>query len=57
MAGTPISSIDGLIAATAHTHNLVVVTRNVEDFRASGVPVYDPWGKEVDEELGLTPHF
>jgi hypothetical protein len=36
--------MDALIAATAHVHDLVVVTRNVKDFEASGVPVLDPFG-------------
>lgn len=34
---------DALIAATALVHGLTVVTRNTKDFRASGVPVFDPW--------------
>ncbi len=31
-AGTPMSSIDSLIAATTYTHNLTLSTRNEEDF-------------------------
>ncbi|MDR6970165.1 type II toxin-antitoxin system VapC family toxin [Leifsonia shinshuensis] len=34
---------DALIAATAEVANLVVVTRNVRDFEAFGVPLFDPW--------------
>ncbi|MEB3361439.1 MAG: type II toxin-antitoxin system VapC family toxin [Synechococcaceae cyanobacterium] len=34
---------DGLIAATALVHNLVVVTRNLADFEASGVKLLNPW--------------
>lgn len=41
--GTPISSVDALLAATALHHNLVVVTRNVRDFKKTGVPVLNPW--------------
>src|SRR5574337_1512198 len=34
---------DGLIAATALVHGLVVVTRNVADFEPTGVRIFDPW--------------
>ena len=34
---------DGLIAATALVHRMTVVTRNVAHFRATGVPVLNPW--------------
>ena len=34
---------DGLIAATAVVHSLVVVTRNLADFEATGVPLLNPW--------------
>ena len=34
---------DGLIAATALEHNLVVVTRNLADFEAIGVRLLNPW--------------
>lgn len=34
---------DALIAATALTHGLTVVTRDVEDFAPTGVAVLNPW--------------
>jgi predicted nucleic acid-binding protein len=34
---------DGLIAATALVHGMTVVTRNVNDFASTGVPVLNPW--------------
>lgn len=41
--GRPLAAVDGLLAATAATHGLTFVTRNVADVRATGVPVLDPW--------------
>jgi hypothetical protein len=35
---------DAMIAATARTHDLTVVTRNVADFEPFGVRVLDPFG-------------
>ena len=34
---------DALIAATALVHGMCVVTRNVEDFQATGVGILNPW--------------
>lgn len=34
---------DAMIAATARVHGLTVVTRNVADFRAFGVPLLNPF--------------
>jgi len=34
---------DGLIAATALVHGMLVVTRNVRDFEPTGVRSLDPW--------------
>jgi predicted nucleic acid-binding protein len=34
---------DAMIAATARVHGLQVVTRNVKDFKAFGVPVFNPY--------------
>lgn len=41
--GKPLSTIDGLLAATALHHNLTVVTRNVSDFAGLSLPVLNPW--------------
>lgn len=39
----PRGDIDGLIAATAIVHDLIVVTRNVSDFDGAGVQIVNPW--------------
>jgi predicted nucleic acid-binding protein len=41
--GDPVPLLDGMIAATALTHGLAVATRNVLDFRKTGVKVVDPF--------------
>ncbi|MCB1782159.1 MAG: PIN domain-containing protein, partial [Candidatus Competibacteraceae bacterium] len=43
----PRSERDALIAATALTHGLIVVTRNIADFQPTGVGTFDPWTFEV----------
>jgi predicted nucleic acid-binding protein len=43
VSGTPMPTIDSMLAATALTHNLTMVTRNVSDFRHAGVPLIDPF--------------
>ena len=35
--------IDTLIAATALSRDLTLVTRNIKDFQSSGVLLLDPW--------------
>src|ERR1700730_10411122 len=42
-SGKALSSIDGLLAATAILHNLTIVSRNVSDFANTYVPVVNPW--------------
>jgi predicted nucleic acid-binding protein len=37
------NSIDKQIAATAHSHNLILVTRNERDFIDTGVPIHNPF--------------
>ena len=39
----PRGERDALIAATALVHSMTVVTRNVADFEATGVPLLNPW--------------
>ena len=39
----PISTIDGLLAATAIVHGLTLVTRNVRDVARTGVAVHNPF--------------
>ncbi|BAP81978.1 putative nucleic acid-binding protein [Bradyrhizobium diazoefficiens] len=39
----PRGDIDGLIAATAIVHDLILVTRNVGDFEDTGATVINPW--------------
>jgi len=39
----PRSERDAMIAATALEHNFTVVTRNVPDFKATGVALLNPW--------------
>lgn len=41
--GRPLPIIDSLLAATALTHDLVMVTRNVKDFDGTGVKILNPW--------------
>ncbi len=43
-AGRPLPAIDSLLAATALTHGLTLVTRNARDFQFPGLTVIDPWG-------------
>jgi predicted nucleic acid-binding protein len=35
---------DAMIAATAAVHDLIIVTRNVQDFEQFGVGTFDPFG-------------
>lgn len=42
-AGVTVPAADGLIAAIAKRHSLVIVTRNVRDFAGSGVRTLNPF--------------
>jgi hypothetical protein len=45
-AGKPMPAIDSLIAATVLTHDLTLITRNVNDFEAAGIEIINPWSVE-----------
>ncbi len=42
-AGRQIGAMDALLAATAERHRLTLVTRNISDFAATGVSLFNPW--------------
>ncbi len=44
--GRPLGMADGLIAATAFEHGLVLATRNTKDFANLAVPLLNPWYAE-----------
>jgi toxin FitB len=41
--GRPLPVVDGLLAATALEHGLLIVSRNVDDFACVGLAVINPW--------------
>ena len=41
---------DGLLAATAIEHGLILVTRNTAAFKAGRVKAFNPWGYTPDDE-------
>ncbi|MCK5036906.1 MAG: type II toxin-antitoxin system VapC family toxin [Candidatus Sabulitectum sp.] len=43
LKGNALPAIDGLIAATGISHDLIVVTRNTKDMEISGVALLNPW--------------
>ena len=43
--GRGMSSMDGLVAATAIAHELSLATRNIKDFEGFGIDLIDPWSK------------
>jgi len=47
-AGIARSQADMLIAATALTHQLPLVTRNLRDFEGCGVPLLNPFATPAD---------
>ncbi len=42
-SGRGLSSMDGIIAATAMAHNLTLATRNVKDFDGFDIKIINPW--------------
>ncbi len=45
-AQRPRGDADGLIAATAIVHDLIVVTRNIGDFDDTGALIVNPWDQK-----------
>ncbi|SFU22412.1 type II toxin-antitoxin system VapC family toxin [Mesorhizobium sp. YR577] len=43
--GRGLSSMDGLIAATAIAQKLVLATRNIKDFEGFGIELFNPWDR------------
>lgn len=41
--GVPISGFDAQIAAICRSHNAVLATRNLPDFKLLGLDLVDPW--------------
>ncbi|MDP3692938.1 type II toxin-antitoxin system VapC family toxin [Bradyrhizobium sp.] len=48
-SGVALSVMDGFFAATALARELTLVTRNVRDFTAFGVPHLNPWDDQYLE--------
>lgn len=46
LQGQALPILDSMIAATALAHDLTVATRNVRDFKKSGVRVLNPFSRE-----------
>lgn len=42
-AGLPIDGFDAQIAAICRSHGAALATRNLKDFRGTGIEVLDPW--------------
>jgi len=42
-AGMALEPMDAFLAATALTHDLTLATRNIRDFQACGVRLFNPW--------------
>ena len=49
LLGKAMPAIDGLIAATGIAYDLTVVTRNTIDMEISGVTLFNPWEKTLDQ--------
>lgn len=50
LGGRRAALVDSMIATTALMHRLSVVTRNVQQFEPSGVPVINPWEGETGRD-------
>ena len=43
LKGKPMSAMDSLIAASALSRELTLITRNADDFKHTGVSIFNPW--------------
>jgi predicted nucleic acid-binding protein len=43
LQGKKMQVMDSLIAATAYTHKLILVTRNVDDFEIAPIEIFNPY--------------
>jgi len=41
--GLTLPVVDGLIAATAEAHQMILVTRNTDDVETTGISILNPW--------------
>lgn len=41
--GIKLPAIDSLIASTVIVYNLTLVTRNTDDFKNTGISIFNPW--------------
>lgn len=46
-AGTRISAMDGQIAATAISHQMILITRNEKHFKPTGVKIWNIWKRAM----------
>lgn len=44
-SGAPMHAVDGMIAAIAQRNGGALATRNVADFRTTGLTLIDPWAE------------
>ena len=45
--GTTLGAIDGQIAATAISHQMVLITRNEKHFKHTGVKIWNIWKRSI----------
>lgn len=45
-AGLPIDGFDAQIASICQTHDAVLATRNVKDFKETGIDLANPWKQD-----------
>jgi predicted nucleic acid-binding protein len=54
-AGNPISFADAAIAAVATAHGFALATRNVRDFKGTGLALINPWAPAPAGKRAATP--